>query len=433
MTQRYQQISIRNGRLIDPANGIDGQYDVHIEHGKVKAIGVAPAGFRAQLTIPADGHVVCPGLIDLAARLGEPGAEHKATIASETAAAAASGITTLCCPPDTNPIIDTPAVAQLIRQRAEQAGKARVLPLGALTRALAGEHLSEMAALRTAGCVAVSNGERALKSTLIERRAMEYATTFDLTCMLQPIDHALMNQGCAHEGAVSTRLGLPGIPEAAETVAVARDLALAAQTHARLHFRGMSTAAGARMLAQARLDNAKLSADVSIHQLHLSEHDLSEFDSHCHVLPPLRTLADRDALRAAVAAGTIEAICSDHQPHEADAKTNPFPATEPGISGLDTLLPLTLRLVHEGVFELDKALERLTWGPARILGLPLGRLDPGSSADICIFDPQQRWTPAHTGLASQGQNSPFLQWELQGRVNWTLLAGRLVFQRHSDY
>jgi dihydroorotase len=432
MSNSYQRISIRNARLIDPANGVDGLYDLHIEEGVIKAVGAAPSGFRAELNIPADGHIVCPGLIDLAARLGEPGAEHKATIASETAAAAAAGITTLCCPPDTNPVIDTPAVAELIQRRAEQAGKARVLPLGALTQALAGEHLSEMAALRDAGCIAVSNAERPLKNTLVQRRAFEYASTFGLTCMLQPIDHALMHQGCAHEGVVSTRLGLPGIPEAAETVAVARDLALAEQTGAQLHFRGMSTAAGAQMLGRARNGNRNLSADVSIHQLHLSENDLCDFDSNCHVIPPLRTLADRQALRDAVAQGVIEAICSDHQPHEADAKANPFPATEPGISGLDTLLALTLRLVDEGVLDLSSALAKLTSGPARILGLKLGRLDPGSSADICIFDPQQRWTPSQAEWVSQGRNSPFMDWELRGRVNWTLLAGRLVFRRNKS-
>jgi dihydroorotase len=424
-----RRISIHNGRLIDPANGIDALLDLHIEDGHVTAVGPAPPGFRAELSLDAEAQVVCPGLVDLAVRLREPGAEHKADIASETAAAAAGGITTLCCAPDTEPVVDTPAVAELIRQRAERVGKARVLPQGALTQGLAGEHLSEMAALRDTGCVAVSQAGRPLKNTLVQRRALEYATTFGLICMLEPVDHALMGGGCAHEGRISTRLGLPGIPEAAETVAVARDLALAEQTGARLHFRGLSSAKGARQVAQARAENPRLSADVSIHQLHLVEDDLAGFDTQCHVLPPLRTAADREGLRRALADGTIEAICSDHQPHEPDAKTNPFPSTAPGISGLDTLLPLTLALVSDGVLDLVTAIDRLTCGPARILEQPFGRLEAGRPADICIFDPQAEWTLIPGSMHSRGRNSPFLGRELKGRVSWTLLEGRVVFQR----
>ena len=426
---RAQRISICNGRLIDPANGIDGLYDVHIQDGRIAAVGPAPAGFHAELSIPADNQVVCPGLIDLAVRLREPGSEHKATIASETEAAAASGITTLCCLPDTQPVIDTPAVVELIRQRAERVGKARVLPIGAMTRDLAGEHLSEMAALRDAGCIAVSNADLPLKSTLVERRVLEYATTFNLICLLQPIDHALQDHGCVHEGRMSTRLGLPGIPEAAETVALARDLVLAGQTKARVHFRGLSSATAAALFGRNRYENPALSADVAIHHLHLSEDDIDDFDSDCHVIPPLRTSVDRAALRRAVADGRIAAICSDHQPHEADAKTNPFPATAPGISGLETLLSLTLQLVEEGVLDLSTALERLTWGPARILGLPQGRLDVGRSADLCIFEPNESWQVDSAAFRSRGHNTPFHGWTLRGRVSWTLLAGQVIFRR----
>jgi dihydroorotase len=426
-----RRISIHNGRLVDPANGVDGALDLHIEDGRVAAVGSAPPGFRAELRIAADGQVVCPGLVDLAVRLREPGAEHKATIASETAAAAGGGITTLCCLPDTTPVVDTPAVAELIRQRAERAGFARVLPVGALTQGLAGEHLSEMAALRDAGCAALSQAGRPLKNTLVQRRALEYATTFGLTCMLQPVDHALMDTGCVHEGRVSSRLGLPGIPEAAETVAVARDLALAEQTGARLHFQCLSSARGAAQLARARFENSRCSADVAVHQLHLIDEDLDGFDPHCHVIPPLRAAGDRDGLRRAVADGVIEAICSDHQPHDPDAKTNPFPSTEPGISGLDTLLPLTLLLVEQGVLELSAAVERLTAGPARVLGRALGRLDPGSLADVCIFDPAAEWTLEVRDMRSHGRNSPFLGRRMKGRVSWTLLEGRVVFRRDS--
>jgi dihydroorotase len=423
-----QRISICHGRLIDPANGVDGLFDLHIEEGRILAVGAAPAGFHADLIIPAGGMVVCPGLIDLAARLREPGSEHKATIASETAAAVAGGITTLCCPPDTQPIIDTPAVAELIRQRAEQADKARVLPMGAMTRRLAGDQLSDMVALREAGCIAISNADQPLKNTLVERRALEYAATFGLICLLQPIDHALQDGGCAHEGRIGTLLGLPGIPEAAETVALARDLVLAEQFGAQVHFHGLSSAAGAVLFGRSRYENPRISADVAIHHLHLTEDDLEGFDSNCHLIPPLRTSADREALRQAVADGRIEAICSDHQPHEPDAKRDPFPATEPGISGLETLLSLTLRLVEQGMLDLSTALERLTWGPARILGLPLGRLEVGRAADLCIFDPAECWRVDSAAFLSRGHNTPFHGWELPGRVHWTLRDGRVVFQ-----
>ncbi len=422
-------ISIENGRLVDPANGVDGQWDLHIKGDRVLAVGPPPEGFRPDLRIDAAGQVVCPGIVDLCARLREPGAEHKATIASETTAAAGAGITTLCCPPDTDPVIDTPAVAELIRRKAMQTGLARILPMGALTRALQGEQLSEMAALKQAGCRVMSNGSRPLRSTLVERRALEYATTFGLTCFLNAEEPSLRDQGCAHEGAMSSRLGLPGIPVAAETVALARDLALAEQTRANIHFRGLSSAAAVRMLRRAHKEQLPVSADVSAHQLHLTEMDLDGFNSNCHVEPPLRSLTDRDALRQALADGVIAAVCSDHQPHEPDAKQAPFPSTAPGISALETLLPLTLKLVSENVLPLGDALARLTIGPARILGLDLGRLDLDRIADVCVFDPAHTWRLDPERLLSHGQNTPFAGWEFNGRVNWTLLGGRVVYRR----
>lgn len=424
------RISIRNGRFIDPANGIDEQLDVHIQDGKIAALGSAPTWFQPELVISAAGHIICPGLIDLAARLREPGQEFKATIASETTAAAASGITTLCCLPDTQPVIDTPAVAELIRQQAERTGKARVLPIGAMTRGFGGEYLSEMAALRDAGCVAVSNVAFPFKNTLIERHALEYAASFGLICILQPTDHALQDRGCVHEGHISARLGLPGIPEAAETVALARDLLLAMAVGARVHFHALSSAAGVTLFGRSHYQNSALSADVAIHHLHLTEDHVDGFDSNCHVLPPLRTHADREALRQAVATGRVVAICSDHQPHEPDAKINPFPATAPGISGLETLLPLTLKLVDEGILSLCSALECLTWGPARCLGLPLGRLEEGDIADLCIFDPNTTWRVDAAKFLSRGHNTPFHGWDLKGQVNWTILEGRVTFQRY---
>ena len=426
------RISIRNGRLIDPANTIDRDADLHIAGGRVVAVGAAPAGFQPEHTIDARGHIVCPGFIDLSARLREPGLEHMSTIATETAAAAAGGITTLCCPPDTNPIIDTPAVAQLVSQIAERAGSARVLPAAALTRNLDGEQISEMAALKAAGCPVLSQGSRPLANPLFKRRALEYASTFGMTVFLVPEDPILRHGGCAHEGRVATRLGLPGIPEAAETVAVAQDLALAEQTGARIHFRGLSTLRATEKLTEAQARSISVSADVAVHQLFLTEDDLLGFDSNCHVLPPLRTRADRDGLRAAVASGLVAAVTSDHQPHDADAKLAPFPETAPGISGLETLLPLVLRLVDQGVLDISAAIERLTTGPARILGQPLGRLTEGAMADVCVFDPGAHWIPSANSLRSSGLNTPFLGQAVRGRVSWTMLAGKIVFQRSRE-
>lgn len=423
---RQPRIRIHGGRIIDPAGDIDQVTDLYIARGRIAALGSAPEGFATEEEIDATGCVVCPGLVDIATALREPGQEHKATIATETRAAASAGITTLCCAPDTSPVIDTPAVVELIRLRAAHTGKARVVTLGALTRNLDGEHLSEMAALRKAGCVGVSNALRPMANSLVLRRALEYAATFDLTVFLRPLDHALANEGCAHEGRVATRLGLPAIPEAAETAATAHLLALIEQVGVRAHFCRLTTGRAARMVARARYDGVPVTADVAIPYLFLTENDICDFDSDCHVLPPLRTVEDREQLRNALKSGSIQAICSDHQPHEPDAKMGPFPSTEPGISGLDTLLPLSLRLVEEHVLELPELIRLLTWQPAQVLGLPYGSLETGASADVCIFDPNRTWLPDNGNLQSHGHNTPFRGWEMTGRVTHTLFEGRLV-------
>lgn len=422
-------LHIQHGRLIDPANNIDEQLDLYISQGRIVAVGQEPGGFKADRVIDASNHIICPGLIDLAVHLREPGEEHKATIRSETAAAAKGGITTLVCTPDTDPVIDTPAVWELVRRRAKNCGNAHVLAIGALTRNLQGEQLAEMAALKKAGCVAVSNADHPLANTLVARRAMEYAATFDLPVILRSEDHFLKARGCVHEGALSSRLGLPGIPAAAETVAVARDLALAEHSCAHIHFHCLSTAAAANMLRSAHSQNAELSADVAIHQLFLLESDVDGFNASCHVNPPFRTLADREALRSAVAEGTISAICSDHRPHDPDAKELPFPQTAPGISGLETLLPLALKLVIDGILDLPTAIHRLTAGPADILGLPEKQLSPGNSADICIFDPKSIWTLDSEQLLSAGKNTPFHNWEFTGQVSYTIFEGRITYER----
>ncbi len=423
------RILITNGHLIDPANEIDQPTELAIADGRIVACGEIPADFAADEIIDARGQIVCPGLIDLAAHLCEPGNEHKGTIASETRAAAAGGITTLCMPPDTDPIIDNPAVSELIHQKAEAAGFARVVTLGALTQQLKGEQLAEMVKLQQeGGCVGISNARQPVKNNLIMRRAMEYAASCGLTVFLHANDPGLSGQGCVHEGAISTRLGLPGIPESAETVAVARELMLIEQTGVRAHFCQIACAHSVQMIARAQHDGLPVSMDVAAHQLHLIDMDVGHFNSQCHVLPPLRSQRDRDALRSGVGSGTISAICSDHQPHDADAKLAPFAETEPGISALETLLPLSLRLVEDGVLPLTDLIAKLTTEPARILGLNSGHLAAGAHADVCIFDPTQHWAVDPAKFISHGKNSPFNGWELKGRVTHTLLGGRPVFE-----
>jgi len=421
---------VANGRLVDPANGVDGVMDLFVdERGFVCSVGRAPADFDAATVIDARGRIVCPVLVEIRARLRKLGLEYKATMESEVRAAVSAGITTICCPPDTTPTIDTPAMAQMIQQRAWRYGLTFVHPLGALTRELKGEHLSDMAALDEAGCVGFSNALHPVQDTLVMRRAMEYAASFDFTVFLHCEDPWLRAVGCAHEGEVATRLGLPGIPEAAETVAVARDLALIEHTGVRAHFCQISSAKGASMLAEARQHGLRISADVTAHHLHLTEHDIGFFNTQCHVVPPLRSERDRDALRAALREGTVSVVCSDHQPHEPDAKLAPFSQSDPGISGLETLLPLTLRLVDEEVIGLDRAIALLTCNPADVLRIDRGRLGVGASADVCIFDPDTEWNLTEADLRSRGRNTPFLGWHLRGRVTHTLVGGRLVYER----
>ena len=422
------RLHIRNGRLIDPANQLDANLDVYIADGYVVALGHAPDGFNADRSIDATGQVVAPGLVDLRARLREPGLENKATIESECRAAAAGGVTTLCVPPDTDPVIDTAAVVELIHQRADMAGTSRVVPLGALTVGLDGKQLSEMEQLKRAGCVGVSNALKPVHDTLVLRRALEYAASHDLTVFIQPEDPHLAQEGCAHEGQISTRLGLPGIPSAAETVAVAETLMLIEQTAVPVHFCQLSTARAVQMVARAQYDGLPITADVTCYHVHLTEMDIGNFNGDCHVRPPLRTERDRSALRQALVRGTVGALCSDHQPHDPDAKLAPFCDTEPGISSIETFLSLSLRLVQDGLLSLPDLLAKLTVEPARILGLPGGTLNVGASADVCIFDPDAPWTVNPQQLVSRGKNTPFGGWELTGKVTHTILNGKVVYE-----
>ena len=421
------RIEIRSGRIVDPVNRLDRVGSVYVSEGKILSIFDQPADFQADRVIDADGQIVCPGFIDMSARLREPGASHKATIRSESLAATSAGVTTLCIPPDTRPVIDTTAVVELLHDKALQAGYQQLLPIGALTRNLDGSELSSMHALKRAGCIAVSNARRPVSNLLVLRRAMEYAASHDLLLVYQPQDFFLSNNGCAHEGRVATRYGLPGIPETAETIAMAQCLELALQTGCRVHFSQLSCSRSVRMLRQAREKQVNLSADVAIHQLHLTDADMQPFDSAYHVIPPFRSQADKRELRAGIADGTINAICSDHQPHDIDAKLGAFPETEAGVSSLETLLPLLLRLVDDKTLDLQQGIATLTSNPAGILQLDAGTLTPGSAADICIFDPEQSWIINELNWKSTGQNTPFWHQPMKGRVTTTVQAGKIIF------
>ncbi len=422
------KIQIKNGHLIDPKNGIDAVMDVFIAAGKIVATGAVPNSFQANRVIDAKGLVVCPGLVDLSARLREPGFEYKATLESEMDAAVAGGVTSLACPPDTDPPLDEPGLVEMLKHRARSLNQARVYPIGALTQGLKGERLTEMAELRDAGCVAFGQSDAPLTDTLVMMQAMQYAATFGFGVWLRPQDVSLANNGVAHDGEVATRLGLPAIPVCAETIALSNIVLLARETGARIHLCRLSSAEGVAMVRAARQQGLSITCDVAINHLHLSEMDIGFFDSNCHLVPPLRGLSDRDALRAGLMDGTIDAVCSDHAPVDEDAKLLPFGEAEVGATGLELLLPLTLKWALEMKIPLSAALAKITVEPARILGVDAGRLSAGTAADLCIFDPDQYWKVEASALKSQGKNTPFLGMELQGRVKYTLVDGSIVYE-----
>ncbi|MBI1942255.1 MAG: dihydroorotase [Betaproteobacteria bacterium] len=415
---------IRGGRVIDPASGRDEVGDVFVSEGKI-----SEKKIKAEKTIDAKGLVVAPGLIDLAARLREPGYEYKATLESEMDAAVAGGVTSLACPPDTDPPLDEPGLVDMLRRRAKALSRARVYPVGALTVKLAGERLTEMAELAEAGCVAFSQANAPLADTQVLWRALQYAATFGFAVWLRAEDRWLGRDGVAHDGEVATRLGLPGIPSFAETIALATLLQLVRATGTRLHLCRLSTAVGVDMVRAAKKEGLPVSCDVGIHHVHLSEMDLGYFDAHCRLEPPLRSQRDRDALAAGLADGTIDCAVSDHTPVDEDQKQLPFAEAEPGATGLELLLPLALKWGEERKLPLAAALARVTSEPARILGVPSGRIQPGAPADLVVFDPQLLFRVVPEALRSQGKNSPYLGYELAGRVRATLVAGNVVFEQ----
>lgn len=421
-------IRILGGRVIDPASGLDQRTDLYIADGQIRALGQAPAGFTADISLDAQGLVVAPGLVDLSAALREPGYGRKGSIATETRAALAGGVTSLCCTPNTRPVLDSVTVAEQVLDHARDAQQTRVFPIGALSRDLAGEQVAELVALREAGCVAFGNGLTEFSSARNLRRALEYAATFGFTVVLHSQDHTLAEGGLAHEGAAANFLGLSGVPTSAETVALARNLILVEEAGVRAHFSQISSARGAEMIAEAQARGLPVTADVALYQLILTDEALRGFSSLYHVQPPLRSRADREGLRAAVKSGVIAAIASHHQPHELDAKLAPFGETEPGISSLDIFLPLALTLVQEGVLDLPTLLARLSAGPAQAFQLPVGAIQVGAPADLVVFDPQSS-TLVGEPWYSKGRNSPFLGHCLPGVVHYTLVDGQLRHRR----
>ena len=427
------KILIQNGRVIDPASGLDRACDVALAAGRIIGIGQVPAGFAPNRTIDATGCIVAPGLVDLAVRLREPGHEHEGMLESEMGAAVAGGVTSVVCPPDTDPVLDEPGLVEMLKFRAEKLHQSRLFPLGALTRTLSGEVLTEMAELTEAGCVGFTQAEVPLASTQVLQRALQYAATFGYTVWLRPQDLHL-GKGVAASGALATRLGLAGIPVAAETIALHTIFELMQSTGARVHLCRISSAAGVALVRQAKAQGLRVSCDISINSLHLTDVDIGFFDSRARLTPPLRQQRDRDALRAALADGTIDALVSDHTPVDEDAKTLPFAEAEPGATGLELLLSLALKWSTETDAGLLRALTVLTSAPAQVMGSALGtleasigRLAEGGVADLCIFDPAATWTVQADTLRSQGKHTPFSGYELPGRVRTTIVGGQVAY------
>lgn len=438
------KLVIKNGRVIDPANGLDGVQDLYIEDGKIAGVGQAPAGFAAEQSFDASGLVVAPGLVDLSARLREPGYEYKATLESEMQAAMQGGVTSLVCPPDTDPVLDEPGLVEMLKHRARRLNQAHVHPLGALTMGLKGQSITEMAELTGSGCIGFSQAEVPVEDTTVLLRALQYAKTFDYTVWLRPQDAHIGRGGVAHSGPLASRLGLSGVPVMAETIALHTIFELMRSTGARVHLCRISSAAGLELVRAAKAEGLPVSCDVGAHHIHLTDADIGFFDSNARVTPPFRAQRDRDAIRAGLLDGTVDAICSDHTPVDDDEKLLPFGEASPGATGLELLLSLALKWAGDyaaaqpGVGEggaLALAISRISADAARVSGLDrglnAGQLSVGSVADICIFDPAARWTVQGSALASQGKHTPFLGYELSGQVQATIVAGRIAYQRNA--
>ena len=436
-----KNLHIKNGHLVDPANGIDAKQDLYIADGKVVAVGTAPAGFTADQTIDASGMIVAPGFVDLSARLREPGYEYKATLESEMQAAMQGGVTSLICPPDTDPVLDEPGLVEMLKYRAKTLNQAHVHPLGALTVGLKGKALTEMAELTEAGCIGFAQAEEPIEDTNVLLRAMQYAKTFNYTVWLRPQDAHIGRGGIAASGPLASRLGLSGVPVMSETIALHTIFELMRSSGARVHLCRLSSAAGIELVRQAKKEGLPVTCDVGAHHVHMTDADIGFFDSNARLTPPLRSQRDRDAIRLGLLDGTIDALCSDHTPVDDDEKLLPFGEASPGATGLELLLSLTLKWAddyaagqHNGADKaamgpLARAISRITADAARVAGLAAGTLSVGAVADVCVFDPQATWTVEASALASQGKHTPFVGYNLTGQVRTTIVAGHVAYQR----
>ncbi|MFZ6690639.1 dihydroorotase [Undibacterium sp. SXout20W] len=423
------KIQIKNGRVIDPASGFDGVQDLFIADGKIQGLGRAPEGFTAEQVIDASGLVVAPGFVDLSARLREPGFEYKATLESELQAAMRGGVTSLVCPPDTDPVLDEAGLVEMLKQRARTQHKAHVYPLGALTVGLKGESLTEMAALTDAGCIGFSQAEETIADTNTLQRALQYAATFGYTVWLRPQDAYIGKGGIAHSGPLASRLGLSGVPVMAETIALHTLFELMRATGAKVHLCRISSAAGLELVRQAKKEGLPLTCDVGAHHVHLTDADIGFFDSNARMTPPLRSQRDRDAIKAALSDQTIDAICSDHTPVDDDEKLLPFAEASAGATGLELLLSLALKWAEDsrGDVSLTQALATITHQAADVAGINGGRLAVGQAADLCLFNLDERWKVEAKALVSQGKHTLFLGYELPGVVKLTMVSGRVAF------
>lgn len=424
-------ICIRGGHIIDPGR-FNGVGDLVIDQGKIAAVGTnlkVPAGATV---ISAGGRIVAPGFVDLHVHFREPGFEYKETIQSGAASAVAGGFTTVCCMPNTNPVNDNQAITEFMLDRARAAGLANVLPIGAITKGSEGKELAEIGDLRRAGCVAISDDGKPVMNSLVMRRAMEYALAFDVPVVDHCEDLHLAEGGCMNEGMISTELGLPGIPSAAEDVMVARNVALSELTGARLHLAHISTVGSVRMVREAKSRGLKVTAEACPHHFTITEEAVRGYDTCAKMNPPLRTWNDVQAIKDGLRDGTIDVIATDHAPHATQEKQQGFIEAPFGIVGLETALALTLALVDDGVLTMEAAIDKLSTSPARAFSLKKGTLAVGADADIAIFDPGRQWEVDPAKFRSKSRNTPFAGWKVKGLVVTTIVGGRVVFDASAD-
>lgn len=424
-------ILIKNGRVIDPANGLDGNYELFIDKGRIAKVGKKIAEAKGAEVLDAKGAIIAPGFVDVHVHLREPGQEYKETIATGSKAAAAGGFSSICCMANTSPVNDNASVTQSILESARKGASVNVFPIGAVTKNLDGSEMAEIGELKEAGCVALSDDGRTVKNAALYRKAMEYAKSFALPVISHALCSDLMGKGVMNEGFVSTELGLPGIPHEAEDVIISRDIALAALTGCPVHIAHVSTARGVELLREAKKKKWPVTGEVTPHHFSLTDEICRSYDPNTKMAPPLRTQADIRAIEKGLADGSIDMIATDHAPHSISDKEVGFEDAPFGIIGLETALPLSLRLVQRGVIDLKRLIELLSVNPAKLMGLDRGHLGEGATADLVIFDPKRKWTYDVNRSFSKSRNSPFHGQDFEGAVLWTLVNGKIAYQRNS--